>query len=227
MAQASVLAAAIMTAPRHEITYCRNQIEKALKPFGIPLTISGGVFYGQCMQKMLNDLCNSEAQYAITVDYDTLFTSAQLQRLLSVIHQEPHIDAITGVQVRRGKPTMLGTIDGGEMVSEDEKRVNWNGTPLKAKTAHFGLTVIDLAKLRNVPKPWFMSLPNEDGDWEGNKTDDDVYFWLQWEKAGNSIYLDPTVRLGHVEEMVAVHDELLRPMHVYPSEWEAQHANTI
>jgi len=218
---ASVKAAAIMTAPRHEITYCRNQIERGLKPLGIPLTVSGGVFYGQCMQKMLTDLCNSDCKYAITVDYDTLFTSQQLQRLLSIIHQESDIDAITGMQIRRGKPTMLGTVDGGVMVGPDEKQIVLDGTPFKAKTAHFGLTILDLDKLRSVPKPWFMSTPNADGEWEGDKTDDDVHFWLQWEKAGNSIYFDPGTILGHVEEMVAVYDQELKPKHIYPSQWES------
>ena len=222
MAQLSVRAAAIMTAPRHEITFCRNMIERALKPLGIPLTVSGGVFYGQCMQKMLTDLCNSECQYAITVDYDTLFTTEQLQKLLSVIHQESKIDAITGMQIRRGKPTLLGTVHGGEDVGDDQRKVDWNGYPSQAKTAHFGLTIIDLEKLRKTPKPWFMATPNADGEWEGDKIDDDVYFWMQWEKAGNSIYIDPSVRLGHVEEMVAVYDEQFNPMHIYPTQWTEQ-----
>jgi hypothetical protein len=219
--ETSVKVAAIMTAPRFEITYCRNQIQRALDKLRIPLTVSGGVFYGQCMQKMLTTLCDSDCEYAVTVDFDTLFTSDQLLRLLSIIRQEHDIDAITGVQVRRGKPTMLGTCHGGEVVSEDERRVTVDERGLlRAKTAHFGLTVIDLAKLRTVPKPWFLSTPNADGEWEGDKTDDDVHFWLQWEKAGHSIYIDPEVKLGHVEEMVAVHDQNMNPVHIYPSDWE-------
>lgn len=209
-----------MTAPRYENTYCRNAIQRGLQPLGIPLTVSGGVYYGQCMQKMLEALCDTDCEYAITIDGDSLFTALQLQRLLSIIHQEADIDAITGVQVRRGKPTMLGTVDGGVMIGEDEKKVDWDGSPIRAKTAHFGLTVIDLAKLRRVPKPWFWATPNCNGMWEGDKIDDDVYFWLQWERAGNSIYIDPLTRLGHLEEMVAIHDENLKPMHIYPSQWE-------
>jgi hypothetical protein len=219
--ETSVKVAAIMTAPRFEITYCRNQIQRALDKLRIPLTVSGGVFYGQCMQKMLTTLCDSDCEYAVTVDFDTLFTSDQLLRLLSIIRQEHDIDAITGVQVRRGKPTMLGTCHGGEVVSEDERRVTVDERGLlRAKTAHFGLTVIDLNKLRTVPKPWFLSTPNADGEWEGDKTDDDVHFWLQWEKAGHSIFIDPEVKLGHVEEMVAVHDQNMNPVHIYPSDWE-------
>jgi hypothetical protein len=107
------------------------------------------------------------------------------------------------------------------MVGEDEKRVAPDERGLvKAKTAHFGLTVIDLAKLRLTPKPWFYATPNSDGEWEGDKTDDDVHFWLQWDRAGNTIYIDPSVQLGHMEEMIAIHDQDLKPIHIYPSDWE-------
>lgn len=217
--------AAVMTAGRYENTYCRNHIEIALKKLGIPLTVSGGVFYGQCMQKMLTDLCKSDCEYVVTVDGDSMFTADQLQRLLSIVHQEEQIDALTGIQVRRCKPTMLGTVHGGNKVSDDEIRVDWDGYPIRAKTAHFGLTVIDLAKLRQTPKPWFMATPNEDGDWEGSKIDDDVHFWVQWEKAGNSIYIDPGVRIGHLEEMIATFDERMKPVHLYPADWLAANAS--
>ena len=220
----TIKAAAIMTAARYENTFCRNWIERGLKPLGIPLTVSGGVYYGQCMQKMLEQLVTTDCQYAITVDGDTMFATKDVQRLLNLIVQEPDIDAITGIQVRRGKPTMLGTVDGGVVVGDDERRVDWNGYPLKARTAHFGLTVIDLAKLRQVEKPWFAATPNQSGEWDGEKVDDDVHFWMQWEKAGNSVYIDPETRLGHMEEMVVMHDEKLNPVHLYPTEWAAKYA---
>lgn len=219
-----VKAAAIMTAGRSENTVCRNWIERGLRPLGIPLTVGVGVYYGQCMQKMLEELASTDCQYAITVDGDTMFSTKQLQRLLSIIVKCDEIDAIAGIQVRRGMPTMLGTVEGGKVVGEDALQIEWTGYPLKAKTAHFGLTVIDLAKLRNVEKPWFAAHPNEAGGWDGEKVDDDVHFWLQWTKAGNTIYIDPGTRLGHMEEMVAIHDEKLNTVHMYQSEWAAKYA---
>jgi hypothetical protein len=220
-----IKAAAIMTAARYECTAARNQIERSLRQLGIPLTVSGGVYYGQCMQKMLEQLVATDCDYAVTVDGDTLFTSAQLQRLLSIIEQEEQINAITGIQVRRSKLTMLGTVYDGQPAGEDMQKVDWTGYPLKARTAHFGLTVIDLEKLRSVPKPWFAATPNSAGEWDGDKVDDDVHFWLQWEKAGNSVYIDPGVRLGHLEEMVAVFDEHMQAKHIYVTEWAEQNGN--
>jgi len=205
--------AAIMTAGRYESTYCRNYIEIALKKLQIPLTVSQGVYYGQCMQKMLTDLCGSDCEYAVTVDGDSMFTADQLQRLLSIVAQETDIDALAPIQVRRGMKTLLGTIGGGET------QFQWSGYPVKVATAHFGLTVIDLAKLRQVPKPWFVATPNTDGEWEGDKVDDDVHFWFNWKAAGMSLYLDPGTRIGHMEEMIATFDDSMQPVHEYPADW--------
>lgn len=217
----AIKVSALMTAPRYENTYARNQIERALKALGIPLIVSGGVFYGQCMQKMMEQLLELEdVDYAITVDFDSLFTAKDLRLLLKTIIERDDIDAITGMQVRRTKPVMLGTVPGGREV-EGGREILCDGSPIKATTAHFGLTVIDLKKLRSVPKPWFYAKPNADGTWGGESIDDDVWFWFQWRDAGNSLYIHPMVKLGHLEEMVAVFDEGMKAKHVYPAEWEA------
>lgn len=215
--------AALMTAPRYENTYSRNYIERALKELGIPLTVSQGVFYGQCMQKMLEQLIeHGDVDYCVTIDFDSMFTAKQLHRLINIIASRPDIDAITGLQVRRGKGVMLGTVPGGTMIDADTKQIMWDGNPIQATTAHFGLTVIDVKKLATVPKPWFYAKPNESGQWDEDKVDDDVWFWLQWQKAGNTIYFDPGVKIGHLEDMVAIHDENAQVHHIYPGDWEKQ-----
>lgn len=223
MESTEITIAAVMTAPRYENTYARNWIEKALKQLNIPLSISLGVFYGQCMQKMLEQLVSLKTvDYVVTIDFDSLFTADQLRRLISWIVSRDDIDAIAPLQVRRSKPVLLGTVHSSVDAEDvgDNKQVTWDGNPLRARTAHFGLTVIDLKKLASVPKPWFVSLPDENGEWGDNKTDDDVHFWLQWEKAGHSIYLAPDVRIGHLEEMVAIHGPDMQPKHIYLHEWE-------
>lgn len=208
----SIKVAAVMTAARYECTWSRNQIEKALKLTGIPLTVSGGVFYGQCMQKMLETLTETDCDYAVTIDGDSIFTAKQLERLLMIISQEEQIDAICAAQVRRGKADMLGSIEG-------QATAEWTGYPVKLTTAHFGLTVLDVKKLKATPKPWFMSKPDENGRWEDKKIDDDIYFWFNWRDAGNSLYCDPGTRIGHLEEMITIHDEKMQVQHIYPADW--------
>jgi hypothetical protein len=208
----TVKVAAAMTAGRYENTLARNCIELATRTLGIPLTVSRGVYYGQCMQRMLEGLCETDCDFIVTIDGDSIFTAKQLQRMVAVIAQETQIDALAALQMRRGVADPLGTAKDGETKVVD-------GTPIKVETAHFGLTVIRVESLRELPKPWFFAKPNKQGQWDGDKVDDDVWFWLQWAERGNTAYIDPGTRIGHLEEMISAFDENMQPRHYYPSEW--------
>jgi len=206
---------AIMTAPRYENTWCRNIIDEAFGKLGIPLGVSGGVYYGQCMQMMLEDAISDNAQYAITVDGDSAMTSEQIMHLVSVTVQEGY-ECLAAAQVRRGKPHVLAHKAG-------ERSAKWDGSPIVVDTAHFGLTVIDLAKLATVPKPWFFCQPDSDGGWRGDKIDSDIWFWMQWKKAGLKCRVDPHVSIGHMEEMIVGYDDDHQVRHYYPLEWQVKH----
>lgn len=219
METAQVTVGAIMTAPRYEAVWVRTEIQRALGTLGIPLNVTQGVFYGQCMQNMLEKLVRDGAQYALTIDFDSVFTPAHVNRLLSIVEQRRDIDALAAAQVMRGNSRFLGTTGKKEALA-------WSGDPLKMRSAHFGLTVIRLEKLASVPKPWFLAVPNDEGGWDGG-TDDDVYFWRQWEKAGNSVYIDPGCRLGHFQEVITLYDEKGEIRHIYPNDWEAVSASSI
>lgn len=216
----SIRVAALMTAPRYEPVFARNFIEIAMKATGIPLTISGGVYYGQCMQIMMQSLLKQEVDYVLTVDFDSMFTPGHIQRLLNIIANNDHIDAITAIQPKRGCGTVLAALD-------QETSLEWDGKPIKVKSAHFGLTVISVKKLETLPRPWFWSQPDKDGDWTDDKIDDDVWFWKIWGEAGNSIYVDPGCRLGHLEEMVTVYDEKMQRQHLYPKYWSEIRESTV
>lgn len=212
MDQKKVVVSAVMTAPRYECTEARSRIERSLHVAGIPLTISGGVFYHQCMQMMFEELVD-KVDYIVTVDFDSMFLPKHVLRLISIVAQQPEIDALAALQPMRGKGRLLAS-------RQTDNQMAWSGHPLKVDTAHFGLTVIDAKKLATVAKPWFMATPDPHGGWGDDRVDSDVWFWKQWEKAGHSCYIDPGCRLGHLEEMVTVHDEQMQPKHYYPNQWK-------
>jgi hypothetical protein len=89
------------------------------------------------MQSMLNDCLNDGADFAVTVDFDSLFGAHHIKRLLSVIAANPHIDALASFQARRGMKYPLFTVAG-------QGAVQFEGAPLQVTTAHFGLTAIRL-----------------------------------------------------------------------------------
>ncbi len=202
---------AFMTAPRYESTWARNMIETALKEAGIPLVVSQGVFYGQCMQRMLEDACEAGVEIAITVDFDSIFTSDDVKYLVSQMSTGKY-DALASLQSRRGMPYPLFTMG-------DDTMVEFDGEPVEVETAHFGLTGIDLTKLKDVPKPWFMSLPGDDGSWGDGKVDDDIHFWRQWTGSGLKLWVDAALSIGHMEEMIAVFDESGKHEFIYQNDW--------
>jgi hypothetical protein len=203
----------MMTSPRYINGFCRDHIDAAFRGAGIPLQDSQGVFYGQCMQRMMQQAIEIGTELAVVCDGDSLFKANDIMRLLGTIAANDHIDALASMQVRRGNCTLLASVDG-------KSEVTITGEPVKVSTAHFGLTVIDLRKLGEVEKPWFWSKPDENGEWGDKRIDDDIWFWRQWERAGHSVYMDPNTRIGHMEEMVVmVHPETYEAVHAYPSEW--------
>jgi hypothetical protein len=50
-----------------------------------------------------------------------------------------------------------------------------------------------------------------------------MYFWRKWADTGNTLYVDPHVRIGHLQPMVAeLHaddDGHLRTRHVHFMDW--------
>lgn len=215
-----VKVAAVMTAPRYESVWARSAIQNALQQCGIPLAVSGGVFYGQCMQRFFNQHLTSGADFILTVDFDSVFTANHVKRLLTYVANRDDIDAITAVQPKRGAGTILAT----NGVAEE---IDWTGEPIKVKSAHFGLTAIRVDSLRKVKKPYFYGKPDSNGEWIDDKIDDDVWFWKQWSDAGNSLYIDPGCRLGHLEEVVTIFDENMQLKHIYPNQWESFSASTV
>jgi hypothetical protein len=205
---------AVMTAPRFECTWARNIIEHSLRTLNIPLAVSGGVFYGQCMQKMFAECIDVGVELIITIDFDSVFTPEDLTRLIKVAMSDPGMDALAAWQCRRGNgsPLLSCGIDGEIEVSG----------PLKVNTAHFGLTAIKTAALAGLPKPWFWSKPDSNGEWTDDKVDDDIHFWNIWKEHGKTVYVDPFVQIGHLEEVVSHYtntDGKLEHKFSYPKDW--------
>lgn len=209
----NALVSAVMTCGRYEAVFARSMIEAALREVGIGLMYSQGVFYGHCMQQMLEDVLNIGADIVLTIDGDSIFKAEHINRLLNIIVNDESIDALSSLQLRRGKADVLG-------FHKDKKEIEWTGKPVQVTSAHFGLTALRVNKLKTVKKPWFFAQPDANGEWKDGRIDDDIWFWKQWEEAGNNLFLDVGCRIGHLEEMVASFDENLKPIHVYPGDWQ-------
>jgi hypothetical protein len=70
------------------------------------------------------------------------------------------------------------------------------------RTAHFGCTFIRTAAIKRMDKPWFLFEANEDGEWNGGHTDEDLYFWDNFVHNGNRLGMATNVSIGHAELMI-------------------------
>ena len=212
--------AAVMSIPRIGWNDSWGSVLEALSPFRIPVRRFTGVFWGQCMQRVFNDCVRDDLDWILTIDYDSMFTAQHVDKLIGRFGENPHIDALAPLQCRRADDFPLVTCLG-------KQEVETNGEAIKATTAHFGLTLLRVDALRTVPKPWFKAEPDASGEWGNDRLDDDIWFWHVWRKAGHTIYVDPEVRIGHLEVMVSEFDESMKVRRMHVDKWRTENGMKV
>jgi len=193
---------AVMSVPR--LGFMDNMFAaiEAFAPLGIKVRRHTGAFWEQCIERVIEDTIREDKPDAIlTLDYDTVFTRADVEMLQQLLCCYPEADAIAPLQAGRGGMDSLFTMRGNHKDGDVlQVPVETFMTDLaQVATAHFGLTVLRTAKFAGLAKPLFHSQPSPAGDWNAGRTDADIYFWRQWGKAGNTLFLANRVTVGHLE----------------------------
>lgn len=217
--------AAVLSAPTVGWNPHWGCVQEAFHPWGIPIRLGSGAYWHQTMQTLLEEAVRDNLDWVLTLDYDSLFTKHHVQRLIDQMAVSPHIDALAALQVRRGSVEcpLLN-------VGDNRSEVEFNGKPVKVRTAHFGMTMIRVEKLRDLPKPWFLPVPGTTGSYDDSRIDADINFWLHWKEHGRTVYVDPDCRIGHLQPMVAEFAEetaadgrpFLVPKHTHVHEWRTR-----
>jgi predicted SAM-dependent methyltransferase len=201
----------VQTCPRlmfSDHMYCTAVATKAL---GINLTRYTGVFWTQGMDRVLSDVMrNEKVKWIVTADYDTVWEANDLIQMRDIAERNS-LDILAPMQAGRERTSPLLTI-------KDEKGALKTGIMstdlqrdcIQVATAHFGLTMIRREALKKLDRPWFVGVPAPDGGWGEGRTDDDIWFWRQWDKAGMKAWITPKVCVGHAELVVAWVDKDLQ-----------------
>ena len=211
--------------------YCSIQ---AFSQFGIPLTKGTGAFWDQVMSRILTDLSREDSGYdfVITMDYDSVYEPECISRLVSACMISGY-DAVAPLQTKRDDQKLMFTPKGlsGDHDGKVTLPMEWWEKPVQpVDTAHFGLTVLRTSALRRMPKPWFLGVPNSDGDWgdvepgdeKTARVDPDIFFWRKWRECGNTLAICPQVSIGHAELVITWPDQQLKAIHQYPNHyWQA------
>lgn len=215
VAEVDMKVRAVIGLPRIGWNDSWQSIIDSVTALGIPIETHQGCFWWQNMQQALSRALKDGIDWVITLDYDSLVLKHHVQRLLEILGARPDIDAIAALQMRRGSETPL--------FSTGKTMAEFDGQPYRVNTAHFGLTVIRVAKLAKVPKPWLIDVPDDNGEFGGSHTDADITFWKKWTAAGNTVYVAPDVRIGHLELLVSEYDENYQPQHYHIGKWWNMH----
>jgi predicted SAM-dependent methyltransferase len=209
---------AVMSMPRLCFTQNMACAFRAITALGIDLKIGYGVFWGQAMTRGFEQQLDS-CDWILAVDYDTYYTKEHILALGQVLAENPHIDAVAALQVKREDDQLLaGLVSSDGRPTAGHVAISLDEPLIEVATAHFGLTVIRAEALKRAKKPWFWAQPNKQGTWSDGRCDEDIWFWNNWRKSGNNIYLATHVRVGHLQLVCTWPGELaagFKPMHQY------------
>ncbi len=213
---------AIMSVPR--VGFIDNMMHtfRALPLLGIPLMKASGVFWGQCMESMMQNCLDSGTKYILSIDYDTLYTKEDVIALYDLMESNPEVDALCPVQMKRESTTALFTLrsKAGEIV--DKVCVEEFRKPIiPINSGHFGLTMIRVDSLKSkMKKPWFRHVPDTDGHWGEGRIDEDCSFWANLHANGGQLYQANHVMVGHMELLVSWPGKNLTPIYQRLTEYE-------
>ncbi len=229
----------IMSVPQLGHNTTINCIAEAFNACELPFPVQSGMpagWWERGIQTQLSHAIEDGCEIAICMDYDSVFTPFDLINLIDVFKAHPEIDALAGLQPRRNDGAqMLSPIDSPQALKEFresgkekgpwyEKKVNAY-EPIEVMTAHFGLTAIRLSRLKELPKPWFLNIAGKDGEWDNEsdgREDADIFFWNKWRANGRNVFVLPGVRVGHLEQLIAMVDSDGITRHRYYHQWKMQ-----
>lgn len=212
---------AIMSLPRIAWTDTFAHILDTVAHLGMPFTKSTGVFWGQCLQRLMEGVVREgKSKYILTIDYDSIFDARDVLRLWQVMEENPDIAALCPLQIGRDRDSCLVQFVNPDGTNRREIMSNeLFAEALDIKNGHFGATLIRCDAIAKIPKPWFLGEPNSEGRWEDGRVDDDIYFWHKVREHGGRVAVCPKVRIGHLQCIISWPADDLSVRHQYLSKY--------
>lgn len=215
------LTPAILSTPRLAFTDNTMSIIRAFLPLGIDFRQARGAYWDHVISEAVRAAAAENVKYILTLDYDSAFTKGQVRELYRLMEENPHVDALCSMQVRRDLTTALMTIDGEDGKAADKiKLADLECDLMPIRSGHFGLTIFRAARFDDsLPRPWFQAVPAPDGHWGEDRIDADVNFWFNWTKSGRTLFIAPQVSIGHLQLVVTWLDRHMQTIHQPVAEW--------
>lgn len=182
--------AAAMSTPRLGFMANTDSLYAALAPLGAALFRGEGAFWHHSLSRSIQSALEAGADYVLTIDYDTLFRTDDVKRLVCLLEDNPDVDVVVAMQQKR---------EGGELLATSAGPVTITDPLVPIVEAHFGLTLFRASVFTDIDKPWFYEKPNESGDWGEGRIDADIGFWKNLQENGIKVCQATDVVIGHLE----------------------------
>lgn len=174
----------------------------ALRDLALPLNCSHivrtvvGTDVVSARNTAMKDALDKDAEFICFLDDDVLAPNASLHRMFYGMRQNPEWDLLTGIVTTKTvqpEPCIFRT---------DVSGAFWDWTypeifPIDACGMAFCL--IRLAKVKEMPEPWFKWPKGYDGD-TYREMGEDIYFCTQLREAGGTLMADGGVLCGHLTD---------------------------
>lgn len=181
---------AVKSIPRFGCNAINDCQANALHACGINIWPGSGVYWHEQLTALMRRAAE-DFDWIMVLDHDSAFTQAHVRQLIKRFRLG-RWDALCAAQAQREISKVIG--GGAEDAGDDF---------MQLQSAHFGLTLINAKALKEIERPWFAFREDSAGWWDGmDRVQADIWFWRQWIKAGKTIALDTTVRIGHLEDMI-------------------------
>lgn len=194
---------------------------EAFHKLGIQHAVSVGCFWHQHLSELIEGVLRDESvRYLLTLDFDSVFNAEDVRELYRLMKAYPKADAICALQSKRSSRDALFTMQNPDGTKKAQTyRSDFDRNLIPVATGHFGLTIFDADKLRDLPRPWMVPVPAENGSWGEGRVDADISFWRKWQEQGNRLCLAPKVVAGHLEELVTWPDKNMQPIYQKAEEY--------
>jgi predicted SAM-dependent methyltransferase len=219
--------AAVMSVPRLTFTENVACIYRTISELGIRCHAGQGVFWHHALTRGIEDRLAEDVDLILTIDFDSWFLPAHVERLIRLMAENPQADVICAVQCEReGALPILGIHDENGAPRTALPKSLFLPPLTRIHVGHFGLTLFRASWFERMAKPWFREEPDPNGSWREGRRDADVAFWHNFEKSGGHLFLANGVSIGHLQQICTFSGpaaENWKPVHVYLRDLNAGH----
>jgi predicted SAM-dependent methyltransferase len=196
---------AVLSCPRFGPMLHTRSTHNALAKAGVRYSVMTGAYWHQVLsEEMEKAVADSSVEFVFTVDYDSVFTYADVLELWRLARANTEADAICPLQCKRGgEDVLIGMDDVTGKARNKVYREEFSIHLTRIQRGHFGLTIFRADTLRQHPRPWMTPIPGADGRWGEDKVDCDINFWHRWHAAKRTLFLANRVIVGHLEDVVS------------------------